>query len=172
MHDETRAAARVSSCTGAFFSRLLLVMALSLSAVTAAAAQTSLRVNVLRPLSFDRLAPVAPSLVATAAPTDTGVFEILGLPGTEVEIWFALPAVFDGPSGAALSARFDATSAAYSFAQTTADRIPFDPRQRLPFRIPASGRMLVFIAGRVLVAADQRPGRYQASIVLFANEIQ
>ncbi len=135
-------------------------------------AQASLRVNVLRPLAFDRLAPGMPQGArAGSAPSDTGVFEVLGPPGALVELWFTLPAVFDGPRGEPLPVFFDATSAALSAAQSLADRAPFDPRLRQQYRIPASGRFLVFIAGRVAVRDGQSPGRYRASIVLFANEV-
>ncbi|MFN0097980.1 MAG: hypothetical protein ACKVS7_04830 [Gemmatimonadaceae bacterium] len=152
--------------------RRLLVLSVIVGLIAPAApAQASLRVNVLRSLAFDRLAPGMPSLSRGSVPTDTGVFEVLGPPGTPIELWFTLPAAFDGPSGATLPLTFDPSSASFSAAQSTADRIPFDPRLRQQFRIPPSGRMLVFLTGRVLVGADQKPGNYRASIVLFANQV-
>jgi hypothetical protein len=147
--------------------RLVVVSLACLLAAPAAYAQPSLRVNVLRSLAFDRLAQGMPS----SAPTDTGVFEVLGPPATPVELWFTLPATFDGPSGATLPLNFDPSSASFSAAQSNADRIPFDPRLRQQFVIPPSGRMLVFLAGRVLVGSDQTPGSYRASILLFANQV-
>lgn len=138
---------------------------------TTLAAQASLRINVVRSLAFDRLAPGMPTMSRGTVPTDTGVFEVLGPPGTPIEVWFTLPAAFDGPAGATLPLTFDPSSASFSAAQSTADRIPFDPRLRHQFRIPPSGRMLIFLAGRVLVGSDQAPGQYRASIVLFANQI-
>lgn len=156
---------------GALVRRLLVAVVAVVSVAPAAFAQTSLRVNVVRSLAFDRLAPGMPSLTKGSVPTDTGVFEVLGPPGTPIELWFTLPAAFDGPSGATLPLTFDPSSASFSAAQSTADRIPFDPRLRQQFRIPPSGRMLVFLAGRVLVGADQKPGNYRASIVLFANQV-
>lgn len=147
---------------------VLLAITGSASAVQA---QDPLRVNVLRPLAFDRLAAGMPSKAGGGVPTDTGTFEVLGPPGTPIEIWFTLPAAFDGPGGALLPLDFDPSSASYSAAQSVTDRIPLDPRLRHELRIPPSGRLLVFIAGRVTVSPDQRAGRYRASIVLFANSV-
>jgi hypothetical protein len=156
---------------GALVRRLLVAAIALVLVVPTVHAQASLRVNVVRSLAFDRLAPGMPSLTKGSVPTDTGVFEVLGPPGTPIELWFTLPAAFDGPSGATLPLTFDPSSASFSAAQSTADRIPFDPRLRQQFRIPPNGRMLVFLAGRVLVGADQKPGNYRASIVLFANQV-
>jgi len=138
---------------------------------SAAQAQDALRVNVLRALAFDRLAAGMPATNGGGVPTDTGTFEVLGPPGELIEIWFTLPAAFDGPGGAFLPLQFDPSSASYSAAQSMSDRVPLDPRLRHELRIPPSGRLLVFISGRVTVSPDQRAGRYRASIVLFANSV-
>jgi hypothetical protein len=149
----------------------LVLLALHVAVAASAAGQATLRVNVLRALSFDALASGMPVPVRGNAPTDTGVFEVIGPAGAVVEVWLTLPDEFSGPRGDRLPVSFDATSAAYSAAQSMADRQVFDPRLRHEFRIPATGRFLVFITGRVTVQAAQRPGRYRASILLFAHQV-
>ncbi len=124
-----------------------------------------LRVSLLRDLSFGYVPAGAPS---AGAPRDTGVFEVLGPANDEVEVVFALPTTMTSAAGA-LPLDFDATSAAFSGAQSGADRLPFDPRQRQRFRIPPSGRFLLFIAPRSTAPRQQPPGHYRASVIIFVT---
>jgi len=132
---------------------------------------SALRVNVLRALAFADVVPGAPSAARGVAPTDTGVFEVLGPAGQQVELWFVLPESFGGDRGGSLSVRFDGTSASYSLAQTQVDRRPLDPRLRSVLTIPASGRLLVFIGGRAYPHTRQPTGRYSAAVFLFAAPV-
>ena len=105
----------------------------------------------------------------SGAPRDTGTFEILGAPGDEVEVVFALPPALESVDGSRLAMDFDARSGAYSATQTGADRVDFDPRLRQRFRIPSTGRFLLYITARALPPRQQSTGHYRASVVVFVS---
>ncbi|MBX3134506.1 MAG: hypothetical protein KF689_14080 [Gemmatimonadaceae bacterium] len=150
---------------------LLTVIATAVIAAAQLEAQQTLRANVLRPLQFNAVSGGITSAGSLHAPSDTGAFEVIGRAGARVEVWFNLPATFNGPRGEVVPVTFDATSAAYSAAQTPVDGQRFDPRLRQTFTVPSTGRFLIYLAGRVAVHAAQLPGRYHAQVVLFANEV-
>ncbi len=137
-------------------------------AIAQSATRTELRVNVVRELSFGYAAVGAPG---SGAPSDTGVFEILGSAGDEVDVVFALPQVLESVTGSRLSLFFDAMSGAYSVARSGADRLPFDPRLRQRFRIPSSGRFVLLIEARAVPPRAQDTGRYRANVVVFVSPI-
>ena len=135
-------------------------------ALRAQVAHSEVRVNVIRELNFGNETAGAP---LSGAPSDTGVFEILGAAGDEVDVVFALPNAMESPTGSRLPLTFDVTSGAYSAAQSGADHLLFDPRLRQRFRIPASGRFFLYIAPRATPPRTQGTGHYRANVIIYVS---
>ena len=148
--------------------RLVLLVALLLSAVAAAGAQSAatLRVNVLRQLEFGQLIGGVDASLGPADGRATAEFEILGPPGATVQLVFTLPTALASDNAGRVGLTFGAQSAAYSVSESNLDMIPFDPRAPFSAKLPASGRIVVMIGGTARASRQLVSGKYTSSLSL------
>jgi hypothetical protein len=136
-----------------------------------APAGRTVRVNVLRPITFGITHAGGTLRADPTRHPGVGIFEVLGAGGQSVELAFALPAAMMDERGTSLPMDFDGISAAMSPSQSMSDATPLDPRLRTVVTLPPSGRLLVFLGGRLSASAGQRTAQYAATIALTVTPV-
>jgi hypothetical protein len=129
-------------------------------------APPTLRVNVLRPLEFGQLIGGVDAPLRATDTKATAIFEILGPPGSSVQLTFTLPTDLIGEGNGRVGMTFGAQSAAYSVSESNLDLIPFDPRAPFTLKLPQSGRVVVMIGGTARPSRQLISGRYAGSLSL------
>lgn len=145
----------------------LLAAALLLCAGKAAAQSTTLQVVPVQGLSFGNLIPGVPEQVGVGDGARRAEVVLQGR-GT-FDLSLILPAALVAPSGARIPLRFGTADAALA---STTSTVPagFNPRQMYRVRLGEGlGLPRLLLGGTALPAADQPPGRYQATLVLIVT---
>jgi hypothetical protein len=140
---------------------------LLLCAGKAAAQDHTLQVVPVQGLSFGNLIPGVPEQVGVADGARRAEVVLQGR-GT-YDLSLILPAALVSPSGARIPLRFGTADAALA---STTSTVPagFNPRQMHRVRLGEGlGLPRLLLGGTALPAADQPPGRYQATLVLMVT---
>jgi hypothetical protein len=119
-----------------------------------------------QPLDFDDVVAGIEARVSRLDPRRAGMFLVRGTANADVLLTLALPSVLVGPGAEPLVIEFGADDAAVGQPSAPQQAMPFDPHLPRLARLPAGGRAVVFLGGRVRGAYGQRAGVYRAPVVL------
>jgi len=133
-----------------------------LLATTAAAAAAPLQVQRRNHLRFGQILPGAPATVAWNDAARAGQYRILGNRNSEVLVDFLLPTELQGRRGQTIPVSFGPGDAVYAPNGNLGSAVPFDPRVPTTVRLPASGRVFIFLGGTALPPSQAVSGRYRA----------
>lgn len=138
------------------------VVVLFLLLATTAAAAAPLQVQRRNHLRFGQILPGAPTAVAWNDAARAGQYRIRGNRNAEVLIDFLLPTELQGRRGQTIPVSFGPGDAVYASDGNLGSAVPFDPRVPTTVRLPASGRVFIFLGGTALPPSQAASGRYRA----------
>lgn len=142
------------------------------SVVAGQAVEAPLRVIVVRPLHIGQLIAgltAGDRAEIAVGASGAGWFEIIGQPGSVVDLVFVLPDALIGEDGQRLQLNFGPRSAAYSESRSTSDLVSFDPHIPRRLSVPAGGRLMVALGASASSPPHVQSGRFTGAVVLLAH---